>query len=279
MWCFAQAALDLLAECVAEAEAGAEAGAGAAEAGADAAAGTSSSSSSSAVRPPPPPPPLLSVSEDRYGGVEVSVREGGEHEVSGFVAELHAALERWHAAGKRGVWLRLRSEAHGLVSAAVSAGFVYHHATPYHLQLTCWLPQGEPSPLPRYALTQIGCNLTRQRLQRFVQPHVPEAATVRATGCTQYMHMCQVRLHADRRGWRRARCAGPSAHGAGMHMRRTCTCTCGAHGASMHMRRTWCKHAHAAHTVQERVSPSPRMQCSWKLPGGLAEPGGKFAQT
>ena len=204
MWCFAQAALDLLAECVAEAEAGAEAAGVEAGAGADAAAGTSSSSSSSAARPPPPPPPLLLVSEDRYGGVEVSVREGGEHEVSGFVAELHAALERWQAAGKRGVWLRLRSEAHGLVSAAVSAGFVYHHATPHHLQLTRWLPQGEKSPLPRYALTQIGCNLTRQRLQRFVQPHVPEAATVRATGCTQYMHMCQVRLHADRRGWRRA---------------------------------------------------------------------------
>ena len=31
--------------------------------------------------------------------------------------------------------------------------------------------------------------------------------------------------------------------------------------------------------VQERVSPSPRMQCSWKLPGGLAEPGEDYAQT
>ena len=90
MWCFAQAALDLLAECVAEAEAGAEAAGVEAGAGADAAAGTSSSSSSSAARPPPPPPPLLLVSEDRYGGVEVSVREGGEHEVSDFVAELYS---------------------------------------------------------------------------------------------------------------------------------------------------------------------------------------------
>ena len=31
--------------------------------------------------------------------------------------------------------------------------------------------------------------------------------------------------------------------------------------------------------VQERVSPNPRMQGSWKLPGGLAEPGEEFAQT
>ena len=31
--------------------------------------------------------------------------------------------------------------------------------------------------------------------------------------------------------------------------------------------------------VQERVSPSPRMQGSWKLPGGLADPGEDFAQT
>ena len=31
--------------------------------------------------------------------------------------------------------------------------------------------------------------------------------------------------------------------------------------------------------VQERISPSPRMQCSWKLPGGLAEPGEDYAQT
>lgn len=31
--------------------------------------------------------------------------------------------------------------------------------------------------------------------------------------------------------------------------------------------------------VQERVSPSARMQGAWKLPGGLAEPGEEFAAT
>ena len=208
MWGFAQAALDLLAECVAEAQAARTASSSAATAAA-------------AAPPPPPPPPLLSVREDRYGGVEVSVREGGELELSAFVAELHAALERWHAAGKRGVWLRLSSRAHGLVSAAVSAGFEYHHATPHHLQLTRWLPQGEPSPLPRYALAQIGHSpTTRQSLPPLVPPYAPMHMHM---AC---MHMdvrlCQVRLHADRRGRRRARCAGPRAHGAGLRMRSTC---------------------------------------------------------
>ena len=128
MWSFCQAALDLLAECVAEA---------------------------AAAPPPQPPPPLLEVKEDRYGGVEVGVRAGAACEVSGFVAELHAALAAWRAAGKRGVWLRLPREAHAFVSAAVGAGFAYHHATPAYLQLTRWLPP-KPSPLPRYAFTQVG---------------------------------------------------------------------------------------------------------------------------
>lgn len=89
MWGFAQAALDLLAECVAEAEAEAEADT-AARTSPSTTATAASASSSAATAPLPPslPPPLLSVSEDRYGGVEVSVREGGEHEVSDFVAEL-----------------------------------------------------------------------------------------------------------------------------------------------------------------------------------------------
>ena len=89
MWGFAQAALDLLAECVAEAEAEAEADAAARTSpSTTATAASASSSAATAPLPPPLPPPLLSVSEDRYGGVEVSVREGGEHEVSDLVAEL-----------------------------------------------------------------------------------------------------------------------------------------------------------------------------------------------
>ena len=208
MWGFAQAALDLLAECVAEAQA------------ARTASSSAATTTAAAAPPPPPPPPLLSVREDRYGGVEVSVREGGELELSAFVAELHAALERWHAAGKRGVWLRLSSRAHGLVSAAVSAGFEYHHATPHHLQLTRWLPQGEPSPLPRYA----------PRADRPQPHHAPELATSRATLCAH--------AHAH----------GVHAHGRapvpGTPSRRS------AWAASCSMRRaacSWCRSAHAEH--------------------------------
>ena len=174
MWGFTSAALELLAECVAEAAA--------------------------SDSPASPPPPLLEVQEDRYGGVEVGVREGGEAEVSAFVAELHAALDAWEAAGKQGIWLRLPREAHGFVSAAVAARFRYHHATEQYLQLTRYLPSG-PSPLPRYAFTQLGVG-------------------------------------------------GVVVNDAGDVL-----------------------------MVQERVSPSPRMQGSWKLPGGLAEVGEDFAAT
>lgn len=174
MWGFTRAALDLLAECVAEAAA---------------------ASLESAQLPP-----LLEVEEDRYGGVQVGVRPGAPWELSGFVSKLHASLEEWQAAGKQGVWLTLPLEAHTYVSAAVEAGFVYHHATASRLVLTRWLPS-TPSPLPRYAFTTIGVG----------------GVVVNVRG--------EVLM------------------------------------------------------VQERVSPSPRMQGAWKLPGGLADPGEDFAAT
>lgn len=179
MWAFSAAALDLLAECVAEAAAAREAG-GAPEAEKGA--------------------PLLEATEDRHGGVEAEVRPGAPWQVSGFVEELHSALQAWEGAGKRGVWLRLPAEAHAYVDAAVAAGFEYHHATAGYLQLTRWLPP-TPSPLPRYAFTSVG------------------VGGVVVNGKREVL------------------------------------------------------------MVQERVSPSKRMQGSWKLPGGLAEPGEDFAAT
>ena len=129
MWLFTRMALDLLADCVAEAEAAA----------------------AKAVDAPvsPPPAPVLAVVEDRYGGVEVSVREGAELETSQFVEELRAALEGWMADGKRGIWLKLPAECHRHISAAVTFGFAFHHATPEYLELTRWLPS-TPSPSPRF---------------------------------------------------------------------------------------------------------------------------------
>lgn len=180
MWGFTKMALDLLAECVAE----------------DAANKAASASSSASAAPA-----LLEKVEDRYGGVEVTVSAERPWEVSTFVDELHGALEQWEAAQKRGVWLRLPLAAHSYVSAAIAAGFSYHHATAEYLQLTRWLPTDEPSPLPRYAFTTVGVG----------------GVVVNDRG--------EVLM------------------------------------------------------VQERVSPNPRMQGSWKLPGGLAEPGEDFAAT
>jgi len=179
MWGFSRAALDLLAECVAEA---------------------SNMAAEADTADVPVPPALLQIREDRYGGVEVSLRDGGGAELSAFVDELHAALDGWRAAEKKGVWLKLPIEAHSLVSAAVCAGFSYHHATSEYLQLSRWLPP-TPSPLPKYAFTTIGVG----------------GVVINSKG--------EVLM------------------------------------------------------VQERISPSPRMQASWKLPGGLAERGEDLADV
>ena len=130
MYGFAQAALDLLAECVAEA--------------------------SGIEDTTPPPPTLLDVVEDRYGGVEVSVNADVPFARQAFVDELRSSLSSWIAGGKRGVWLTLPTACHAYVSAAIESGFEYHHATPEYLQLVRWLPIDTPSPLPRYAFTLIG---------------------------------------------------------------------------------------------------------------------------
>ena len=128
MWGFTRLALEHLAECIVEARE------------------VERSASS---------PPLLIKKEDRFGGVEVAVRDGAACELSAFVAELRASLEEWRGAGKQGIWLKLEREHHAFVSPAVAYGFSYHHATPESLVLTRWLPSSQ-SPLPRYAFTLIG---------------------------------------------------------------------------------------------------------------------------
>jgi len=206
MWAFSAAALDLLAECVAEAAAAREAG-GAPEAEKGA--------------------PLLEATEDRHGGVEAEVRPGAPWQVSGFVEELHSALQAWEGAGKRGVWLRLPAEAHAYVGAAVAAGFDYHHATAGYLQLTRWLPP-TPSLLPRYAFTSVGVGgvvVNGKREVLMVQERV--SPSKRMQGCKDAQ---------PRREMRRGGGALATAFSA------------------------------------------PRRR-SWKLPGGLAEPGEDFAAT
>ena len=93
--------------------------------------------------------------------------------IDDFDAELAAALKRWVAAGKRGVWLKVPAASARLLGVAIEHGFDFHHALPGsaarsarrmadsssgaggYVQLTRWLPQS-PSPLPPYAFTQIG---------------------------------------------------------------------------------------------------------------------------
>lgn len=133
MWSFTKVALDLLAACVAEA----------------------------AGKVCEPDPALLSVTEDRYGGVEIEVSAAAAdadqlfRSVAQFERELRQGLESWQAAGKRGVWLKLPLARAKFVSSAVTLGFQYHHAKPDYVLLTRWLP-ATPSKLPLYAFTQVG---------------------------------------------------------------------------------------------------------------------------
>lgn len=174
MWMFAKAALDLLAACVKEA---------------------SATQAEVAVET------LLSIKEDRYGGVEVEVT-GFEPStpVRLFDAELRQGLEAWLAKGKKGIWLNVPLQAASCVGSAVAQGFQFHHAKQDYVLLTRWLPD-TPSTLPKYSFTQIGVG----------------GIVLNSKG--------EVLM------------------------------------------------------VQERVSPIPAFQGSWKLPGGLADPGEDFAET
>lgn len=99
---------------------------------------------------------------------------GAHAAIDDFDAELAAALKRWVAAGKRGVWLKVPAASARLLGVAIEHGFDFHHALPGsaarsvrrtadsnggagggYVQLTRWLPPS-PSPLPPYAFTQIG---------------------------------------------------------------------------------------------------------------------------
>lgn len=174
MWGFTKLALDLLAECVAEA------------------AGLADVSE----------PPSMSVTEDRYGGVEVEVSDAvlAVAGPAAFDRELKQGLEAWQAAGKKGIWLKVPLSCSSLIGVAAANGFSFHHAKPDYALLTRWLPE-TPSPLPMYGFTQIG------------------------VGGVVVNSKDEVLM------------------------------------------------------VQERVSPLPMFQGSWKLPGGLADAGEDFADT
>lgn len=143
---------------------------------------------------------LLTFTEDRYNGVELKVAPSAASRADAFRETLEKRVAGWQAAGKGGLWLRVPTECAGLCGAAAALGFDFHHAKPGYVLMTRWLLP-TPSPLPKYAFTQIGCG----------------GVVVNSKG--------EVLM------------------------------------------------------VQEKVSPMPMYHGSWKLPGGLADPGENFADA
>jgi 8-oxo-dGTP pyrophosphatase MutT (NUDIX family) len=143
---------------------------------------------------------LLTFTEDRYNGVELKVPPTAATRADAFRETLARRIAGWEASGKGGLWLRIPTECAGLCGAAASMGFDFHHAKPGYALMTRWLLP-TPSPLPKYAFTQIGCG----------------GVVVNSKG--------EVLM------------------------------------------------------VQEKVSPMAVYQGSWKLPGGLADPGEDFADA
>ena len=133
MWGFAKAALDLLEKCLQSVEAEATTPTPAAES------------------------QHFSAQEDRYGGVEVEVLPtAAHHGTLSFQRALKDSIKTWAAAGKQGLWLKVPLVCAHLLGAARDERFQFHHAKPDYVQLTRWLPEDVPSPLPLYAFTQIG---------------------------------------------------------------------------------------------------------------------------
>lgn len=87
-----------------------------------------------------------------------------------FAAALERSLEAWRAEGIKVVWLQIPIERSQLVHPAVSAGFVYHHATEAWVELTLTLEPG--SYVPPFATHYIGAGgvvLTEDRRLLVIQ--------------------------------------------------------------------------------------------------------------
>jgi 8-oxo-dGTP pyrophosphatase MutT (NUDIX family) len=106
--------------------------------------------------------PALTVRPDRYGGVTCVVGAAAAGDVPAFAAEVDGLLAQWAAAGVRGVWVRVPLAEAAVVSALAARSFALHHAgaggldSGGYIQMTRWLPTGEPSGLPAYAHHYVG---------------------------------------------------------------------------------------------------------------------------
>ncbi|BAT80488.1 hypothetical protein VIGAN_03007600 [Vigna angularis var. angularis] len=98
---------------------------------------------------------LLSVVEDHYGGVVVSLENQEPVDSELFSSILEASMNNWKQQRKKGVWLKLPILHSNLVHTAVKAGFKYHHAEPEYLMLVRWIPE-TPDTFPANASHRVG---------------------------------------------------------------------------------------------------------------------------
>ncbi len=98
-------------------------------------------------------PDELQVAENIFRGVVVDPHSLAP-EPALFAAQLRHAMRGWRAAAYRLVWLELPIRRSVLIPVAVEAGFVFHHAEPGYVMMTCAL---DPyAPIPFYATHFIG---------------------------------------------------------------------------------------------------------------------------
>lgn len=96
---------------------------------------------------------LLNGTPNHFRGIHVEPETLPE-DPDRFAGDLEESIRRWRREAVRVVWLRIPIAQSALVPSAVSAGFVYHHATPEWLQLTLTLQAG--SYVPPFATHYIG---------------------------------------------------------------------------------------------------------------------------
>ncbi|XP_071411652.1 nucleoside diphosphate-linked moiety X motif 6 [Pithys albifrons albifrons] len=95
---------------------------------------------------------------DKFGGVSVDLgelRQPPRVERAAFGRWLRESVAQWRQEGRIAVWLRVPILQSGLVAAAASQGFAFHHAEHGSSTLTLWLGEG-PSRLPGFATHQVG---------------------------------------------------------------------------------------------------------------------------
>ena len=88
---------------------------------------------------------------------------------STFATHLTTSVQQWTADATKAVWLHLNGvEDTAVLSSALEAGFLYHHARDQEIVLCQWLDQHIPNKIPPFATHQVGCAgvVTRLHQQR-----------------------------------------------------------------------------------------------------------------